>query len=49
MRMGEASEFVEEGGEVGDLGNGVVRFGVGVGGGLGVDSRGAEDLDGGHA
>jgi len=46
--MGEASEFVEQGGEVGDLRNDVVRFGVGGIGGLGVDSRGAEEADGGH-
>jgi len=43
------SQSGQQGGEVGDLRNGVVRFGVGVGGGLGVDSRGAEELDGGHA
>jgi len=46
--MGEASEFVEQDGEVGDLADGVVRFGVGVIGGLGVDSRGAEEANGGH-
>ena len=43
------SQSGQQGGEVGDLRNDVVRFGVGVVGGLGVDSRGAEELDGGHA